>query len=311
MIGPLVIVTIAALSGLPLETPFPLRPFVMPAIGVMLGSAITPAVLQAALHWWVTVLLLIPLLILQGALSYQVIRRLGRADPITAYFAGMPGGLTDMVLLGTAMGGDERRIALAHASRVLVVIVTVVLIFGWGLHVTTGGHAARWTSLDALTGRDWLILTLCGAAGSFLALRLPAGMILGPMILSGVVHGAGWVTVPPPSVIVNFAQVVIGTIVGCRFAGATWGQVGRDLWVGALAALAMLAASVGFALLVPVLSDVPLTQAILAFSPGGLTEMSLLSFAMGQDVAYVSVTHITRIVLVIAFAGPIYARLRR
>jgi uncharacterized protein len=311
MLGPLVVVTVAALTGLPLDTPFPLRPFVMPAIGVMLGSAITPAVLGAAVAWWATLLLLVPLLVLQAALSWLVFRHVGRADPVTAYFAAMPGGLTDMVLLGTALGGDERRIALAHASRVLVVIVTVVLVFGWGLHVTAGDHAVRWTALDALTPKDWLVLTTCGLVGSLLALRLPAGMILGPMVLSGLVHGTGLVTVPPPSVIVNFAQVVVGTIVGCRFLGAGWAMVGRDLWLGAIAALAMLAATLGFAALIPVLTGIPLSQAVLAFAPGGLTEMSLLSFAMGQDVAYVSVIHITRIVLVIALAGPAYRWLRR
>jgi membrane AbrB-like protein len=272
----------------------------------MLGSSITPELISSAARWWGTLVLLVPLLLVQGALSYLVFRRLGRADPITAYFCGMPGGLNDMVLLGAAMGGQERRIALAHASRILVVIVSVVLIFGWGMGVTTAGGGTRWTALDALTLTDWLALTACGVAGAGLAQRLPAGPVLGPMILSGLVHAMGWVTVPPPTVIVNGAQVVIGTIVGCRFLGSGWAAVGRDLWVGALAALAMLAATLVFAAAIPPLTGVPFTQAILAFAPGGLTEMSLLSFAMGQDVAYVTVTHITRIVMVIACAGPIY-----
>ena len=38
----------------------------------------------------------------------------------TAYFAGAPGGLATMTLIGTAMGGDERTIALTHARRARV-----------------------------------------------------------------------------------------------------------------------------------------------------------------------------------------------
>ena len=48
----------------------------------------------------------------------------------------------------------------------------------------------------------------------------------------------------------------------------------------------------------------------LAFSPGGLAEMSLLALAMGQDVAYVSVLHVVRIALVIGGAGVVFGWVR-
>jgi uncharacterized membrane protein AbrB (regulator of aidB expression) len=63
-----------------------------------------------------------------------------------------------------------------------------------------------------------------------------------------------------------------------------------------------LIAAVGFAEVIVMISGIPLAQAFLAFSPGGLTEMSLLTLAMGQDVAYVSIMHIIRITMVIAVA---------
>ena len=46
--------------------------------------------------------------------------------------------------------------------------------------------------------------------------------------------------------------------------------------------------------------------AFLAFSQGGLAEMSLLALAMGQDVAYVSVLHVVRITLTIGGAGAVF-----
>ena len=61
-----------------------------------------------------------------------------------------------------------------------------------------------------------------------------------------------------------------------------------------------------FAELIAISSNIPLAQAFLAFSPGGLTEMSLLTLAMGQDVTYVSVMHIIRITLVIAIAPTVF-----
>ena len=50
---------------------------------------------------------------------------------------------------------------------------------------------------------------------------------------------------------------------------------------------------------------------LLAYSLGGLAEMSLLSLAMGQDVAYVSVMHVARLTLVIGAATPLFRVLRR
>jgi len=73
----------------------------------------------------------------------------------------------------------------------------------------------------------------------------------------------------------------------------------------------MLVVAVLFASLVATLIGMPLTQAFLAFSPGGLTEMSLLTLAIGQDIAFVSVTHIVRITLVIAIAPAVFRLILR
>lgn len=44
---------------------------------------------------------------------------------LTAFFAAMPGGLIEMVTLGVERGGDEKAIALIHASRIFLVVLTL------------------------------------------------------------------------------------------------------------------------------------------------------------------------------------------
>jgi uncharacterized membrane protein AbrB (regulator of aidB expression) len=70
----------------------------------------------------------------------------------------------------------------------------------------------------------------------------------------------------------------------------------------------MLIIAVGFAEIITLQTGMSLSQAFLAYSPGGLTEMSLLSLAMGQDVTYVSLVHLIRITLVIAIAPFVFGR---
>jgi len=107
------------------------------------------------------------------------------------------------------------------------------------------------------------------------------------------------------------AQIVIGTIIGGRFVGATFEEVRRDLTLALFATIGMLLVAVAFAEIIVLAVGMPLSQAFLAFSPGGLTEMSLITLAMGQDVAFVSVTHIVRITVVIGIAPTVFGLAKR
>ena len=310
MLGPMIGNTIAAMFGLPIRGPDRLRPVVIPIIGVMLGSSITMALFSDVANWAVTLMILPVFLALASGLSFLVYRRIGSYDPVTAYYAAMPGGLNEMLFLGGAAGGDEKRIALAHAARILIVIMFVVVYFWLALGVTSTG-GANWVGLNALTVRDYAILTVCAVAGIFVgkALRLPAAPVFGPMLLSGIAHLAGWVTVSPPTLFIVIAQLVIGTVIGARFVGAKPQEIARDLGLAVVSAFGMLIIAVGFAELIALRTGMSLSQAFLAFSPGGLTEMSLLTLAMEQDVAFVSAIHLIRITLVIAAAPIVFARI--
>jgi len=46
---------------------------------------------------------------------------------------------------------------------------------------------------------------------------------------------------------------------------------------------------------------------LLAYSPGGLAEMSLVALALQIEVAFVAAHHIIRILFVMVSAGPVFA----
>ncbi|MEL6570167.1 MAG: AbrB family transcriptional regulator [Pseudomonadota bacterium] len=311
MLGPMIGNTVAALFQLPIKGPAKLRPIVIPVIGVMLGSAITPA-LFADLGPWAATLIALPLVLSATAgASFLIYRRFGQYDAVTAYFSAMPGGLNEMLIQGEEAGGDAKKIALAHAVRILMVIFFVVAFFWAFLGVRTEG-TSHWTTVQALTLLDYLILGACAVAGVWAGqwIKLPAAPIFGPMLLSGATHLLGWVTLPPPSLLVIMAQLVMGTVIGCRFVGSTFQEIRGDLLLGMVASLSMLIAAVICAELLT-LAGLPLAQAFLAFAPGGLTEMSLLALSMDQDPAYVSTIHLIRITLVIAAAPLVFRVFQR
>ena len=314
MLGPMIATTFASLLGIPVFGPNGLRPVVIPILGVMLGAAINRSVFAHIGDWGVTLAIMVPFLASAAAVSILIYRKIAGYDPVTAYFSAMPGGLNDMLILGTAAGGDERRIALAHASRILVVITCVGLFYGFALGARPGGSGGRpWIAMDVLTLSDWLWLGACAVLGVPFGklLRAPAPNMLGPMLLSAALHLGEVVETAPPTLIIVMAQIVLGTVIGCRFLGATFREVGRDLGLGALSSFAMLLVAVTFAFIASWLTGIHPSQIFLAYSPGGLTEMSLLALAMGQDVAFVSVMHLLRILLVILGAPFVFGRIGR
>ncbi len=305
----MIVVTVAAMSATPLKPPMLLRKILLPVIGVMLGAGFHPSLLDAPAAWLGPLVALPVFIALAFAAGFAIFRSLGKFDTVTAYFAAAPGGLNDMMIIGAAAGGDERRIALAHATRILIVVGAVSLFYGLVLDVTTTGDARPYVTFADVPLRDLAILAACAVLGALGApyLRVPAPQILGPMVLSGIVHITGITDAPPPSLIVHAAQLVLGTVIGCRFLGVSIREMSRDLGTSALASLAMLAAALVASFGVAQATALPMDQIFLSYSPGGLVEMSLLALALGADIAFVATLHILRIVCVIA-AAPIVFR---
>ncbi|MBB4286557.1 AbrB family transcriptional regulator [Roseospira goensis] len=307
MLGAITATTATAVAGVPLRVPAPLRLTMVSVLGVMLGSAFHPGIVAQMMAWWPSLLGLVGYVLLSTVAVMVYFRWVPRYDPVTAYFSAAPGGLTQMILLGGALGGDDRTIALNHGIRILLVVFTIptgfAVLAGYerpdgGAAMAAGGSAAMLTLVDAA----WLLGCAVLGAGLAHILRIPAGFMVGPMALSALVHGLGWTASSPPVPLVAAAQVVIGAAIGARFSGVPARAVAR-VFVGAIGSTAvLLAITLAFAGGLSLVTDLPPRELILAYAPGGVVEMSLISLALGVDVAFVSTHHIVRIMLVVLLA---------
>ncbi|HUT50169.1 MAG TPA: AbrB family transcriptional regulator [Alphaproteobacteria bacterium] len=313
MIGAMVFTTIASIVGAPVAMAPTARSMMVTVLGVMLGSAFAPGMAGRILDWWPTIAILtIYCATITGVLMVYFHKVAGHSWT-TSYFAGAPGGLNEMIIVGGEMGGDVRTIALVHGARVLLVVLVVP--FGFML-IGDYDQAARPPSGDAFTSlgaRDIALLTACGVIGALggRAIRLPAAFVTGPMILSAVVHLTGLTSSRPPTELIAAAQVVMGTAVGCRFAGVPLRIIGRTLAEAAGSTTIMLGLTLLFALLLQPLAETSFQAIVLSFAPGGLAEMSLIALALGIDAAFVSTHHIIRIIIVVIAAPIIFRLLKR
>ena len=73
--------------------------------------------------------------------------------------------------------------------------------------------------------------------------------------------------------------------------------------------MVMLAAAAAW--LISTWTGLPFAAVWLAFAPGGLAEMTLISLALGIDVAFVSTHHVVRVVFMVVAAPIVFNILER
>ncbi|WP_395539482.1 AbrB family transcriptional regulator [Neotabrizicola sp. sgz301269] len=308
MLGALFATMAAAVGGLPVKGPKRLRPATVAVIGVLLGSRFTPDVLVGAGQWGMTLAIMLVYLAVVGMIVVPFYRHLGRFDWTTAYFAGMPGGLNEMVEIGEARGARVEQVILAQSLRIVTVIAMIAVWFRMvqGAQISGAARAgAEWPDYA-----DLALMLAAAVFGSLMGrkLRFPAPTFLGPLILSGALHLGGVTESAPPGLVVNTAQVILGTVLGCRFAGIGAAALGRAGVLSMGATILALALALAGGLAMQAATGVGMEQALLALAPGGLTEMGLVALAIQADAAFVVLHHVIRILAVIV-AAPLLHRL--
>jgi len=307
MLGAMCATTVTALAGAPVRVPPGLRLAMIGVLGVMLGSAFRPEVFAHAGRWTVSLSSLFVFVFLVAVVVGLYFRRVAGYDRTTAFFSAIPGGLSEMIVVGGTLGGDDRSIALTHASRILLVVLVVPfwfrLVEGYVPGMRPPGPAFAtlpWDELGLLAGS--------GVVGFLVArgVRLPSPALIGPMALSALIHLTGLSAARPPAEAVIVAQVVIGAAIGCRFAGVALARVARAMLAATGSTALMLGLCVTVAALLHAATGLPGDALVLAFAPGGLAEMSLIALALGIDPAFVSLHHIVRIFIVIIVAPTAY-----
>ena len=277
-----------------------LRTLMILVLGVFLGSAFSPEILDRVALWPVTLAALVAYVFVSTTVVYLFFRFAAGFDPKTAFFAGVPGGLNEMIILTQAAGGDERQVSVMHTTRIFLVVMTLPFVFriieDFDPVLRTFG--VEGATLGAL---DIVMLAASAVVGFYAArlLRIPAPHLPGPMILSAAVHLSGLTSAAPPVIAVAVAQVILGSAVGARFAGLSFRDLGRILRLGGTATVILLVISATFSIALQSITGIPFGSLILAFSPGGLTEMSLVALALEIDTAFVATHHIARISVVV------------
>lgn len=277
--------------------------------GVAIGTFLQSDTLTGLGGRWAPVILVSVATLALSIAAGLLLARFAGLDRPTASLGMVAGGASGIVAMADDLGGDDRLVAFMQYLRVLVVSLLTPLLVPLafpGAH--SAGIAARGGALLGSLG-GWALTIGASLAGAVVAerLRIPAAMLLGPLLLTAVLTLTGAVDVTVPPLLREAAFAVIGLYIGLGFERDTLRQITRLVLPVCVSIAALLVACLGLAWLLTVTADVRLLDAYLATTPGGLYAVLPIAFGSGANTTFVLAVQGLRLVAMI-LAAPIVVR---
>lgn len=177
-----------------------------------IGLHFTAPVFEQILGYWWVIILGSCITVMLCLIGIGVLRRSG-VDRATAYFASMPGGASEMVVLALRHQAEPAKVAAAHSLRLLMVVLIVPALFTLTLPETPAPEpdSTHW---------GWLALLMpLGAGLAMLGRRLgqPNPWMLGPLTVCAVASVWFDLDIALPAGGGELGQWLIGCALGCHF----------------------------------------------------------------------------------------------
>ncbi len=307
-LGALTFCLIASVAALPIDRPKPLAIPMRCVLGVAIGTAFSPVLLGRMGQMVWSLALLIPFMLFVIAMGMLFYERFAKLDRATAFFAAVPGGLTDMTTMAEDAGAKPRSVILIQASRILVIVFALPLWLQWHDGLAVGQAIASRIHIWDVAPLDGLVMFAMGLGGWLGArwLGLAGAPIVGPMLVSGFAHAFGFTFAKMPLEILVIAQISVGVLLGCQFRGLTLKEFTSTMVWGIAYAIVLLVITALAAHYVAQWTGFDPISVLLGFAPGGQTELNLLAYVLGLDVAYVAMHHLMRLGIVILGAQIVF-----
>ena len=313
MLGPLFMTTLASLSGIRILVPIWIKSLMIMVIGALFGTTVSPELIDQLILWTPSMIgVLLYLLIVMPPIVFYLIK-VAKYDFITAYFSASPGGIIAMMVMGGAMGGDERKIFLLQSTRMILTVITIPMAFRLFTEYEPSvmiGIGGSFQNINIINGTVMIAVALVGYAISKL-LKIPAPHLIGPMISISLLSFSGVFHSEVPDDLVAIAQLIIGSSIGTLFNDIKVKEVSIVLMQGLVIASTMIIIACLSAWIIHILTKQPIRPLILAFAPGGIAEMSIVGFGLGIESAFVFAHQMVRYIFLVSIMPASYKHIRK
>jgi membrane AbrB-like protein len=301
VLGPMIATAACSIGGLSVYAPVAGRRFGQLTIGTSIGLTISSTVLATIVQWLPVMVGTALVAMLTGAFLSIPYAKLAGIDRKTAYFAMMPGGMSEMSNIGARAGAEAEPIALAQALRVAMLVLMIPpLIIALDIHGSILDRSEA-TMLGAGQTLTALVLGMAGVGLAQLA-RLNNPWMIGAVVCTGAAAASALLVGRIPVWLFYFGQFMIGLAIGARFKRENVLRLPRLFGSSVLFVVLLSGALSLYAFGLSRLTGLDLATAALGSAPGGFAEMSVTAQTLHLSVGFVTAFHVVRAFLVNGFA---------
>ncbi|WP_440680374.1 AbrB family transcriptional regulator [Candidatus Pelagibacter sp. HIMB1636] len=306
-LGPMIITSIAALSGIKIIMPKIVLSFILIILGLHIGNYIDQNLFNQMFDWiWTSLIMLIYIIICILVVA-KYLQKFASYGEKASIFSAAPGALGPLMILAENEKTDLSQVATSHLIRLIIIITVIPFI----IVNNTQNDVLLNDEFNYLAQNHLNLILLIVASLFFIfvfeKIRVPAALLSGTLFASGLLQITDVATYKLPNETVNFCLLILGSSVGCRFAEKTVKEIANNSLHSIVATVILVTLGLLASFVATFFVDTNILTLILSFSPGGIYEVAVIAIAFDLDPDFVAFHHIIRL-LFILFTVPIFLR---
>ena len=307
-LGPMIVTSIAALSGLKIIMPKIVLSFILIILGLHIGNYIDQNLFNQMINWiWTSLIMLIYIIICILVVS-KYLQKFSGYDKKASIFSAAPGALGPLMILAESEKTDLSQVATSHLIRLIIIITVIPFI----IVNNTNTDTLLIEKFDYMSQSHINLILLVSVSLFFIfifdKIKVPAALLSGTLFASGLLQITDIASYKLPDETVNFCLLILGSSVGCKFAEKTVKEIANNSLHSIVATTILVVLGLLAAYVSTFFVDTNILTLILSFSPGGIYEVAVIAIAFDLDPDFVAFHHIIRL-LFILFTVPIILRI--
>ena len=308
MIGPMIATSLIALKGFQIIMPRLALSSILIILGLHIGNYIDQSLLSQMVNWIWTTIIMFFYIVISILIVSKYLQKFSDYNEKTSIFSAAPGALGPLMILAEYEKSDLSQVATAHLIRLIIIIT----LFPFIIVSLYPSEALELEKFDYMSQNHWELIILIIVSLVFIfffdKLKVPAALLSGTLVASGILQIADIASYKLPDASINFCLLILGASVGCRFANKTFKEVANNSFHGLVATILLVLLGLIAAYVATFFVDNNFLSLILSFCPGGIYEVAVIAIAFDLEPDFVAFHHIIRL-LFILFIVPVILRI--
>ena len=235
MIGPMIITSFIALKGFQVMMPRLALSSILIILGLHIGNYIDQNLLNQMVNWIWTTIIMFFYIIISILIVSKYLQKFSNYKEKTSIFSAAPGALGPLMILAEYEKSDLSQVATAHLIRLIIIIT----LFPFIIVNLYPAEALELEKFDYMSQNHWELVLLILVSLIFIfffdKVKVPAALLSGTLVASGVLQIFDIASYKLPDASINFCLLILGASVGCRFANKTFKEVANNSFHGLVA----------------------------------------------------------------------------